>query len=179
MLNQTEVSKGTYGAKVHSFSHISPRAEIMKRVESGDYTLDDKGRDQCELDMFKEFGGEGDFWASVWSYYHANNWAACVRDVQSRASLKERISLAEKNRREREKSLLQTKEEIHQKINDYLIVTLDMTMPNGKRLADCTKDEVLKIGGFYSRIMKLIADKMKDDQKVCDVWSCNQLETLK
>jgi len=175
----SEVTKRTYGAKRQTFQRISPRAAIMKNVESGKYTLDDEGREQCEKDMFEEFGGDGDFWMAAWSYYHTNNWYVCVQDLESRRHLKKRIAEKEKERQKRQDALNKSKKEVRQKINDYLMVTLDTTMPNGKQLGDCTKDEVLKIGGFYGRVMKLIAVKMKDDQKVSDAWASDEVEKLK
>ena len=56
------------------------------------------------------------------------------------------------------------------------IVLMEMTMPNGKRLRDCTGAELTRFGGFYSEVARhlkpsQVVDKHMNESDLQAIWS--------
>lgn len=153
----TETHQGTYGAKVQSWRRANPR-ELLRRL------LDENPNDD-KAALFEIFWSEiseeasTDLLKSVAEYWFANNYHsltghAAVRPLARKSEIKALI----------EKRI----------IEEARVMLLDMMMPNGKYLAQCTKEECTVFGGW----LKAVASKLTPNQEVGAVLSEDELRAI-
>lgn len=161
----TYLDTGTLGAKVQSWHGANPR-ELLKRVID-----DNPGADRPALfALFKEaLQDDDEYIAAIVEYWFANNYNSIIHTPLSRPT----------NAATYERTVADIKEQLGKKIKESAaIALLDMVMPNGKTLADCTGGECMtlrrNIGGWLLRV----ARRVKTDETVGSTLTEEQLQAL-
>lgn len=163
----TYTDTGTRGAKVQSWRAANPR-DLLKRVID-----DNPGADRAALlKMFNEaLQDDGDdYIETIIEYWFTNNYQSLVAP---------RFAQEAKRQETYNQAVAGIREQLRKRIEEgAAIVLLDMTMPNGKRLADCTGSECIvlrrSIGGWLGRV----ARRVKPDETVGATLSEQQLQAL-
>lgn len=152
----TELAIGTYGAKVQSWRRANPR-DLLKRVIE-----ENQGHDRTALlKAFREevMAEDGeDYLDSIIEYWFANNYHSLTVQPKPPTSAS---PTATKRRTEAVKSKIT--ERIHKEAQ---MILLDMMLPNGKALRDCTGKECLRLSGKIGAWLKAVAAQVKPNQKV-------------
>ena len=161
-----QLETGVYGAKVQSWKRANPR-DLLKRVldDNPGISLDEAKR--IMRDQLKEQDKE-DYLDAVIDYWTDNNYRALVNPA---ARQEQRVRTRAVTRERVEEIKGRVVERIKEKAREML---LDMTMPNGKPLRDCTGKYCSKLGGWLSRV----GDKA-GARKVGDVLSEAELRKLR
>lgn len=155
----TSLDTGTYGAKVQSWKRANPR-DLLKRLIEEQPRADKETLFKAFRDQVRGDDGE-DFLDSIIEYWFANNYH----------SLTERPSPAPSKAAKRARV-----EEIKATIKARAakMILLDMVLPNGKPLRDCTGRECAKAGGWFTKI----AGQVKSGDIVGKVMSETQVRKL-
>lgn len=156
----TQLDTGTYGAKVQSWRRANPR-DLLKRLidespKAGKESLFKTFRDQLR-------GTDGEeFLDSVIEYWFANNYHSLTeRTAPDRAAKRATVD--------------EIKGKVKARIQqEAKIILLDMVLPNGKPLRDCTGKECAKAGGWLTKV----AGKVKPNELVGAVLSEAQVRKL-
>jgi hypothetical protein len=111
-----------------------------------------------------------DYIETIIEYWFANNYHSLVVP---------RLAVQDERRAAYNGAVENIREQLKKRINEgAAIVLLNMTMPNGKRLADCTGSECIvlrrDIGGWLGRV----ARRVKPDETVGATLSEQQLQAL-
>lgn len=148
-----QLETGTYGAKVQSWRRANPRDVLKALVESN------PGADEGALlkmlrDRLEEDDGR-DYLDSIVEYWFINNYNSLVPRSPARRINVESVKAGIK------KSAVK-------------MVLMDLVMPNGRTLRDCTGGECAAFGGWYERI----GAKVEAGQKVGEALSEKELHEL-
>lgn len=151
----TALDTGTYGAKRQSWRRSNPRDLLVSII--------DANPSAPEATILKSFedavSSDLDMLAVVVEYWFANNYRSLVRKPPANKSAQKRAESAVTK-------LI--------KARAVQMVLLDMTMPNGKPLKDCTGNDCARAGGWLAKI----AQKIKPTERVGQVLSEKQVRSL-
>jgi len=178
----TFTDAGVRGATGQSWRGANPR-DLLKRVID-----DNPGSDRVAL--FKLFveqlkDDDGDYMETIIEYWFANNYHSLIAARASSAAAD--VGLAESGRRssssataaERAAWVAGTTERLREKIaEEATIALLDMTMPNGKHLAECTGEECGFLGRRLGNWLRKVARRLKPHETVGDVLTEADLRAL-
>lgn len=143
------VATGVYGAKVQSWRRSNPR-DLLKRM------IDEMpGADKSALlsvwrDLIRQPDNE-DHLDAIIEYWFSNNYHSLVDQPRSRLPA---------TKAQHRAAVSATTAVIKERATR--MVLLDMVMPNGKALRDCTGRDCQRVGGWLSKI----AAKIKPGEKV-------------
>lgn len=158
-----ELNLGVSGAKRTSYKGHNLR-DLCLRVQADNADCDDMDqlRDLLIIAVMKEKG----YIATAVEY-------ACTRTVANsfKESAEAKEAKIKAKAQKAEASEAKIKEHI---IKEAQIILLDLTMPNGKALRDCTGADCSKFGGWFSAI----AEKVGSKQRVGNVLSEQQVRAL-
>jgi len=156
----TALNTGTYGSKIQSWKKTNPR-EILMRVVGQNPTAHEAGIAELFWDLVKE--DEDCLKVIAIDYWLPNNYRSLVRPA-ARLSPQARTAQVKK-----------IKAAINQRVHDEArILLLDMIMPNGKPLRECTGKEIKRFDGWLAKV----AAKVKPNEKVGAVLSEEQVRKL-
>lgn len=154
---QTEL--GVLGAKVQSWARANPR-DLLKSIIEANPTADEREIFRLLKVRLGEDDGQ-DYMDVILDYWFTNNFRSLAPIVgQSREA---RAATA---------SIPAIKETIKERATT--MVLMDLAMPNGLPLRDCTGADCNKFGGWLSAIAK----KLKPQQKVGNALSEAQVRAM-
>ena len=143
----THLDTGTTGAKRQSWKATNPR-ELLKRIME-DHPKWDK--DRVLQTFLTEVSDNRRYFETIVEYWFANNFHSLVERPSSPHRFRQAVTTATVDVRQKVEQQIEQKAEV---------MLLDMLMPNGKMLRDCTGAECsklsTKIGGWLLRIAKRI-----------------------
>jgi hypothetical protein len=161
----TDTYHGTIGAKRQSWREANPRA-LLEALVAEHPDLSHSRLLKLFRERLQEPDGE-DYIDVIVEYWFTNN----IRSIRPAMSDEQRAE--RKNARKRTVAALATK--VKAKIEARAkIVLLDMLMPNGKPLRDCSKADCKLSGGWLTRL----ADRMRPNELVGDRTSEEELQKL-
>lgn len=156
----TRTHKGVYGAKVQTWKKANPRDVLRRLIE------ENPGHDEVALEKLcwstiKDDPDSPDLLRTIFSYWFANNWRSLVDERYTPA---QRQEMAQEKAAKREVVVAKVAAKMVERI-------MDMAMPNGKSMSECTFGYVGKLGGGFTRIAKLgkpnqIIGKVLDETKI-------------
>lgn len=151
----TTLETGVYGAKVQSWKRASPR-DLLKR-------LIDENPNSSKEDLLKKFSDKvtKNHLDAIIEYWFANNYNSLTERKAPAPSREQKRAIVE-----------QRKSEI--KARAVNMVFLDLVLPNGKPLRDCTGKDCAKAGGLFAKI----ANKIKPNEIVGKVLSETEVRKL-
>jgi hypothetical protein len=157
----THVDIGTTGAKRQSW-YDNPR-EVLRRIVEKNPSW---SRDRLFIEFKRIVEKKPTHLETIIEYWFSNNYHSLI----------ERPDATERNRVRVEKTE-QLRAALNEKIKEHAkIVLLDMLMPNGKKLRECTGSECKilssKIGAWLLRLSK----QMKPNEFVGDVLTETQVK---
>jgi len=155
----TAIDFGTTGAKRATWRRANPR-ELLARI----ITENREKSAQAWRDLFwHEIGEDGQMLRAIAEYWLDHNLRSLTDDNRDR------------DRTARRTAIQDAKTQVMERIGEQAkIVLLDLVMPNGKTLADCTGADCRRFGGVFSQI----AQKVPARQLVGAVLSETQVRRL-
>jgi hypothetical protein len=153
---------GSYGAKRQSTRRASPRDILLTLLKQHP-----AGSERVLLGLFTEKVIERrDYLDVIIEYWFTNNYRSLFKKTMSPD---EQAKRAEEFRIKRE----EVKAEIKRRATR--MVLLDLAMPNGKALRDCTGRDCKKAGGWFTKLAKMIkpddvVGKVLSETQVRKVW---------
>ncbi|MUO30825.1 MULTISPECIES: hypothetical protein [Rhizobium/Agrobacterium group] len=138
---------GTYGAKVQSWKRYNPR-ELLIRVMD-DHAGADK---QAILSALRDallLDDGPDYLDAIIEYWFSNNYNSIVTRPSLTVERKTTVSL--KARADTLKAKVKAKI-----IEEAKMILMDMIMPNGKPLRDCTARDCEAAGGWLQSLASLV-----------------------
>lgn len=158
---------GVYGAKVQSWRKVNPRDLLKGLIEKHPRLSQDR-----LLILLKEAATE-DHVESMIEYWFANNYRSLISEITrpppaTREDLDAKQALEDSHI---SAAVTAMKDRIREEAQ---VMLLDMVLPNGKRLRECTFGYVAKLGGCLARI----GAKGKTNQMVGKVLSEAQVAKL-
>jgi len=164
-----EPGPGVYGAKVQSWRHANPR-DILKRII-------DEHPNEDKAFIFREFKeqirDDEDVISAIIEYWFSNNYHSLMGDRPERRA--QRQEERAERAREREKKTEAMAEIIKERAKKLVI--LDMVMPNGKLLRDCTGEDCIKAGGWFHKIAARLKNptdvvgRVFSEKRLRQIWS--------
>src|SRR5262245_10718011 len=160
----THMDLGVQGAKRQSWQE-NPR-EILRRLLEKNPSW---GRGQL-LDEFKRLvENSPSHLEAIIEYWFSNNYY----------SLLERPDRSDERRQRQASQTSQFRKALNEKIDDRVkVVLLDMQMPNGKPLRNCTGTECKALSGRMGAWLLRISKQMKPTDIVGDVLTETQIKKL-
>jgi hypothetical protein len=165
-MTNLDVDTGTYAAKRATWRKINPREHLNKIVEDNPTGPETRWRE-----LFHEFlETEPDASGAVVEYWLDNN----IRSLLGKEASRKRT------KRKTDESETRTEaENLRRKIRDKVareaqIIVLDLLMPNGKPLGQCTGADCGRFGGWLSALAKTVPPR----KKVADVLSEGEARKL-
>lgn len=165
---ETKSDAGVYGAKVQSWRKANPR-ELLKELVDENPTL---GRSALLAAFAREVTkpDADDYLETIIEYWFANNYHSllCGDD-----------GTREKKAPSRKERLEATKESLIAGIERRAkILLLDMVLPNGKPVRDCTGGDCRTLGAAVGGWLGAVADRVGPEQVVGEVLTEQQLADL-
>ena len=166
-----EFNLGISGAKRTSYNEYNLR-DLLLKVRADNPKCDDidQLRDLLLVEV-KKVGNEG--YREICLEY------ACARTVFNTFTLREKkveeivaAKVAQEKIHQEKTDQVQLK--LKARIKAEAIILLDLRMPNGKLLGDCSKADLKKFSGWESQL----ADKLTGRQKVEEVFSERQIRDI-
>lgn len=159
----TKTHKGVYGAKVQSWKKANPR-DILRRLIEQNPGHDEVALERLCWQTIKDDPESPDLMKTIFSYWFANNWRSLVDERYTPAQRQEKRQAKAKAAVAREVVVTKVATKMVERI-------MDMAMPNGKSMSECTFGYVGKLGGGFTRIAKLgkpnqIVGKVLDEAKI-------------
>ena len=161
------IDRGTYGAKVQSWEYHNPRA-LLADIIDGNLGLSKKEM----LEVFRERvleDEENGYINTIIESWFSNNYNSLIRRPQDGI-----VSAYERKTTQQNVAVIVEKH-IERRAK---IILLDLLMPNGKELRDCTGKDCGKLGPKVGKWLWKIAEKVKPNQKVGDALSESQVRKL-
>lgn len=150
--HHTTLNAGSTGAKRQSWKEVNPRSILIKLIADNPHETRQDEEHIIEL-LWQKIKGDETTLHNMCEYWGVNNYRSIVYKEDPRRQLQ----------------IDEAKKKIIQRI-----MLLDWTMPNGKRLRECTKSDCLRAGGWLVKV----ANKLKPRQKVGQVFSETQLRGM-
>ena len=171
-MTMTAVDTGIQGAKRQSFHKASPRGVLMALINENP-----RAPESTLLRLFgqkiKEDAESGDDYLSpIIEYWFAHNYPSLMKGTRTPAAKRAAKQAARvKDVEIAEKVTARIRQEAQ-------IILLDMVLPNGKALRDCTGRDCSKLGGKVGAWLTKIAGKVKPGEVVGDVLDEAQVRKL-
>jgi hypothetical protein len=171
---------GRTGAKRQTGSSANPRARLVKLISENQSSSEAEIYNLC-WDEFKSNDSyterPGHFYRTVFEYWFANNYRAILLDTPQRREM--RASARESSVQLQTKIAESVSTGIQRMVNTKVkVALLDMMLPNGKQLKNCTGAECnslsSEVGSFLSAVGKAVGAK----KLVGKVLSEDQLREL-
>ncbi|GEM_PF-5131432 len=165
--NMTSLDTGVYGAKVQSWRRSNPR-DLLKRLIEENPGADKATIHKTFRDEVRGEDGE-EYLDSVIEYWFSNNYHSLVDPAPRR----ERPAAQKTDR------VAEIREKVKTRIRqEAQIILLDMVLPNGKPLRECTGTECSQLGTKVGAWLTKIAGKVKPSEVVGDVLDEAQVRKL-
>jgi len=158
----TFIDTGVRGATGQSWRGANPR-DLLRRVID-----DNPGSDRVSLfrlfvDKLKE-EDDGDHMETIIEYWFANNYHSLIAARSGAAANQSGRAAATA---ERDRWVAGTTEKLRERIaEEASIVLLDMLMPNGKHLAECTGEECAALASQLGNWLRKVARRVKPEETV-------------
>lgn len=155
----THIDPGSLGAKRATFRSANPRRTLREIIDRNP-DFDEKGWREQFWDLIKDdLSDSGDLKACI-EYWLDNNLRSLMPQLHRGST-----------------SRTSTASEIEKETNRLL---LQLVMPNGKRLAECTGSDCVRFGGWYSAIAALVPPDQivgvhLDEQKLQQLWQSHAI----
>lgn len=157
----TAIDTGVQGAKRQTFHKSSPRGALMELINENPSASEDR-----VLKLFAERVKEGsdeDYISPIIEYWFAHNYPSLMKGARPPAlRVVAREAAVAKDAEIQEKVIFRIKEEAR-------MILLDMVLPNGKALRDCTGRECERLGNKVGAWLGKVAGKIKPNETVGDV----------
>lgn len=141
------------GASVQSWRAANPR-ELLKGIMEANRGADRIALFRLFRERLKEDDAE-DFLETIVEYWFANNYQSLVAATIQRSRATREEALAESA-----PMVATMTAAIKERIAEAATVVLsEMTMPNGKRLADCTGGECARMGGWLRSVGRRVGSE--------------------
>lgn len=164
----THIDTGIYGAKVQSWAAKNPR-DVLKRLIDDNPDSDKGTVFNLFLDEVRSEDAE-EYLVVVIEYWFANNYNSLAQTPDHKRIMSKELFAERQARVEAVKSKI--KSSIQKQAQ---ILLLDMMMPNGKTLGECTGRECTGLGNKVGGWLACVAAELKADERVVDVLSEDQL----
>jgi hypothetical protein len=161
----TNIDVGYLGAKVQSWRRVSPR-ELLKRQLEENPRMTRQESFKLFLDDIRGLDDAEDYFAVMAEYWHTNNYNSLVAPPTPQ----EKAEQAVKRKQARSKAKADVKKIIRRKAE---LMLLDMVMPNGKELSECTGRECLRFGPKLGKFLTKLGETLQPRQKVGEVYRTN------
>ncbi len=164
------LDKGTYGAKVQSWKGANPR-DLLRRIIDDNPAMD---KPELLATLRHELLADDqiDYLDTVIEYWFSNNYHSLVGAMAAQNRLYPML-IASRMAKQAKAEVIKGKLRDHiQEVAETIL--LDMVLPNGKALRDCTGKQCAKAGGWLARV----AEKVKPNQKVGVALSESQVRDL-
>jgi hypothetical protein len=166
----SRIDTGIYGAKVQSWRAANPR-DLLKRLIAGKQSLSMRDALTAFCDEIERPENE-EYRHSVFEYWFSNNYRSLIDPTPQSAkaaaakaaAVKAATAKAEEESKHAARGIVQARIEQEAKT-----ILLDIILPNGKALRDCTGRECAKLGGKVGAWLGRIAAKVKPGDVVGDV----------
>jgi len=159
------VDTGTYGAKRQSWEDPNPRDLLLRLIKEHP-----EKTEAGILALFRrEVQDNDDYLNPIISYWFANNYLALT------AKKKPKEEVQEEREQIRETAKAKLDEHIEREAK---IILLDLLLPNGKVLRNCTGRECAKLGPKVGRWLTKISKQIRPNQIVGDTFSEAQIRRL-
>jgi hypothetical protein len=171
----TYIDTGHTGAKRTSWSEANPR-DLMLKIRKRHPTADRDENFAFFLEAMDKPGNQK-YLHAIFEYYHTNAYKALVNDEakpkpakpdKTKPAAKEKAAAAKQQATGKAADTVTAIVETQAKI-----VLLDMVLPNGIALRDCTGDDCRSAGGWLRKVGDLVGDN-----KVGDVLDENKLRSI-
>lgn len=163
-MSMVQEAAGVQGAKRQSWRHANPRDLLINIVAKH------KGADRDYL--FEEFYRAAvdnvDIIGSIIEYWFANNYHSLTKQIASDNAKTRSAARVGKMQEELKENIKQT----------AAIMLLDLMMPNGKTLRDCTGKECQSLSKKTGSWLAKIAQKIPATKKVGECLSEIQVKRL-
>ena len=175
-----ELNTGKYGAKVQTWGKANPRELLSRVLDACDWASRyNPGRGRS-WDLFAPFVAEVEqaegleitpdgYLHAILKYWFTNNIEAALRERGTPAD-----HFAGVPRRKSDKRLQAAADARAEEVITRRIALLELTMPNGKPLRDCTGAECAGFGGW----LLSVSDRVADDATVGSALSEDDLRGL-
>jgi hypothetical protein len=167
----TSLDEGTYGAKVQSWQRVNPRKLLRQLL--GKYPKDDRAK------LFKLFTEMLDNSDERDDYYQVIVWYWFVNNHHSLTM--EKVGAAEDHRKlqHRQAEVAVARDRVQKLIErEAQIKLLDMVLPNGKRLRDCTGNECRALGAKVGSWLLKVSQELRPEQVVGDALTEKQVRKI-
>lgn len=161
---------GTYGAKVQSWRDANPRELLKKLIDENP-----NGDPAYLLPLFRDLveRADKDYLGAIIEYWFTNNFNSLMPKP---APARHAIATAKAERTTQAQAI---KQKVEQHIETKArVLLLELTMPNGKVLRDCTGAEVRQLGYQMTPWLSRIANRVKPGELVGSVLSEAEARTL-
>jgi hypothetical protein len=159
------IEPGILGAKRASWRHGNTRELLLQIIAQNRKAVEKKWRslflDAIKEDAQRYLAGDLDeeeslFITAVYSHF-ANCMLAVNRGVHKSESHEERQEAAAVKRAESTAAVAQVKGKLQERVvEEARIILLELAMPNGKTLGECTGQDCKRFGGWFARIAKAV-----------------------
>lgn len=162
----TMIDTGTYGAKVQSWRKANPRQLLRETIEAHPKM----SKERCFAKFLDALNNHDDADAlkeGIIEYWFSNNYHSLIETPP-----------AVMEQRERQKQSLtgKIKAQVKERIQEEAaLMLLDLTLPNGKALRDCTGGECAALGKKMGSWLGKLAKAVKADQLVGEVLTEDQV----
>lgn len=155
----------TYGAKIQSFRSGNPRDLLRRIIEEDPSASKVELLKACRDEIIKD----EDMVDAVIEYWFSNNYHSLIgqKSTTCDAQQKRRQSISE--------VATNIKERIEERAQMLL---LDMILPNGKALRDCTGRECANLGNRIGQWLKRVSAEIRPTQRVGDALSEERVRQL-
>ncbi len=145
----TYTDTGLRGATGQSWRGANPR-DLLRRVMNDHPGADRVALFRLFVDKLKE-DEEAEYMETIIEYWFTNNYHSLLAASGTASSATSQTAA------QRTAALEGTKQKLRDKIDEQAkIVLLEMMLPNGKRLADCTGQECKSIGGWLGKVARRV-----------------------
>jgi hypothetical protein len=168
MLSPNTLNTGSLGATRQSWKANSPRDLLRRLIEKNPTTSEER-----LLTLFTDEVRENEgFLETLIEYWFTNNYRSLTRGTVEPA-------VQAKAREERQAKVAEIKHRVAKHIERKAqILLLDLTMPNGKKLRDCTGKECAELGRKTSAWLVSLSQKLKPAQTVGEVFTEDKVRSL-
>jgi hypothetical protein len=187
-----DVDTGTLGAKRQSFHEISLRADLLKVMKANPTATKEELSSLLWRVMKDGVDSGKDYLSPLLDYWFPGNYKSILKQQQKATQASEQkasdtseqqpdqaTGQASEPQRAAQGAQAAEDREAEELVNNLIdraarLILMDLMLPNGKPLRDCTGDECAKAGGWFASI----AGQVKPDDIVGKVLSEEQVRTL-
>jgi len=165
-----QLDLGIRGATKQSWAGANPR-DLLKKLIEEHSGADRPALFRMFIDRLNEEPDADDYKQTIIEYWFANNYHSLVGAAVAPP--------AEKRSIETTTATTMVRERVREKIREGAqIVLLDMVLPNGKALKDCTGRECRELAPRIGEWLERVAKKVRANELVGDRLSEEQVKAL-